>query len=317
MITKKNKIILLIALIIMLVGIVRFSYVHAYQGKGYFYEQPGEDIPFLILKNNLRVNGFLAVEESVSENNGKPGDLLVEKIFYLDADAGIFFCQEEREVETNIPQNLNCANKVMRWNDNGVVVIKEALHQINTEKIISSNQISFLANNRISANNPVRLSGCFSNDVAGDCDGGDLNTVNFYAEELNHLPVCLGGANDGKICNNDGECPGGKCNFEILLNPQELVFKELNLGPEENIDNQYLCFKIKSNENCSDYNAVVRGGDDDDWSFESVYPCVDDSDCPRGACLSGKCKYFCEHPESGTCISTGAQLCCYLDVLNL
>lgn len=265
---KVYKISILLGLIVLLLGISHFAFAQSQTGKGYFLEV-GD---YLVMYNNLRINGYLAVENTLTNQAGKLGDLLVGNKMEVLENTPVYFCDNLRD-SNNIPLNKDCHNRNIEWLVTGdgttsrMNIKKESLTQITTEKIMAAETIKLTTSvtsftNFIGTQNPVRINGCFSNDgTTTDCSGGSnankLMTQKMYTDDLNFLSICVGGSNDGKICNNDNECPGSTggvkayCNFEISIDPANADFGRIDLGPEANLNKQNLCYRVSVPQNAT------------------------------------------------------------------
>jgi len=250
----KISILLCLIAVIMLIG--KFALA---QNKGYFYEKGVE----LFLLGNLQINGYLAVETALSDNEGLFGDVLVGENLSFDTDSAVNFCTD---IEGG---NKNCQDKIMIWQPNSLDVIDPDYYQIQAQKLLANNSdLNFLASKTISTNSITRISGCFSNDGSNICKPGMVCTGGAMAGQAcspdvdcpkgfcNILTsVCIGGEEATQSCNPDQMCQGGTCNLgevktekvyldnmislasktnnvldTITLEPNKLILSELDLG---------------------------------------------------------------------------------------
>lgn len=254
-------------LLILFIGQVLFA-----QGKGYFLEKNGS----LYILDNLHINGYLAVENTLSSASGLPGDVLVGQNLFLDENKKLYFCQDDRAVKGNTPLNLDCANKSLSWNPEGLEV-KNNSYQLTTETLSAVNSINFNVVNgtKISTDSSVRLtnegSNCFSNNGSDDCNTNELKTGSMIIDSL---------------------APLNERNLNFTA--QKLIFKEINLGPEANMDNQYICWAASAaaSNNCLTAKEGNRASGGAKWDFT----------------LPGGTTY------AGTIDANGVKLCCHLNI---
>lgn len=286
-------------------GISKFAWA---AGKGYFIEVSD----FVMFYNNIRINGYLVIEDGLTNRAGKLGDLLVDDVFYLDRDNVINFCTDTRTIGTNTPGNRNCGNKDIVWEVQSAGSVYESvlrinsddLYQLTTNDILAANDIIFSppSGKRLATEDPIRITGCFTNDGSGSCGGNQVKTNNIYINDLSFISQCTAGTNINKMCNNDDDCGiNGKCNYIIVFNPEVLTLGNIDLGSEENFENQNLCYKIGDGENCSGSVAYVS----ENWNFQNRY---------FTASVDGVTNnYDCWNPAASRCVN-GARLCCFLSV---
>ncbi|MCX6746029.1 MAG: hypothetical protein NTX00_03330 [Candidatus Parcubacteria bacterium] len=221
------------------------SYVRA-QGKGYFYEQGNN---FFIL-DNLHINGYLAVENKLTNKEGTLGDVLVENNLILDKESVVNFCQD-------LPANTNCAAKSIVWQSENLDIQDNKLNEIQTNQILAVNKDIYLEPaGSVIATGLVNLQGCFSNDGSGTCikpktcvgggnntascvknedcpngscrSGGELRTANFYTDNLSSLSLRTPG-------------PPSKNSPEIKFTANKIVFNTLDLGA---VDHSNVCWTM-------------------------------------------------------------------------
>ena len=256
------------------------------QNKGYFYEKGAE----LFLLGNLQINGYLAVETALSDNEGLFGDVLVGENLSLDIGSAVNFC---KDIEGG---NKNCQDKIMIWQPDSLDVIDPDYYQIQAQKLLANNSdLNFFASETISTNSITRISGCFSNDGSNICKPGMVCTGGAMAgsacsPDRSCLPPppgkggfcniltlkCIGGDNSGDDCLPNQDCQGGTCNLgevktekvyldnmislasktnnvldTITLEPNILKLNELNLGDADTVKLNSIKI-IDKNENPQD-----------------------------------------------------------------
>jgi hypothetical protein len=199
-------------------------------GKGFFMEKDDKFIFF----DDLFINGYLIVEKDISNTAGILGDVLIGNNVNFDPAKSFYVCKDTRT--GSVLQNMDCADKVLAWLPTGIETADFDYYQIKTNNIEATGKISLKAVTNINTNNVVKLiDGCFSN-TGSTCtvgNNGELMTTNLYLSRLASL----------------------KTDNIITLSATTLYFNNINLGPEANLKNQYLCFKRAPATLCSTYGA--------------------------------------------------------------
>ncbi len=211
------KISMFLALIAVMGAITHFALA---QGQGYFLEKGKE----LFIFDNINIRGYLAIEPEASDIAGSAGDVLVANQFVLANDSAFNFCKDTRAPQTNLPQNMNCDEKVMVWQPSELEVINPDFSKLNANKIIATSQISLQANQKVTADAKVRVIGdtrCLVNDGTTDCNLLELKTQKLYLQNLSSL--------DDPANNID-------------IRGDSIDFGNIDFGSETNRDNQQLCW---------------------------------------------------------------------------
>ncbi|MCX6744513.1 MAG: hypothetical protein NTX82_03245 [Candidatus Parcubacteria bacterium] len=277
---KIYKIIIFLCSLGVILMVTRFVFA---AGNGYFLGKNNN----LYILDNLHINGYLAVENTVSPATGKLGDVLIGNYLLLDENNKLYFCEDIRSANT--PLNKDCNSKMLIWTPNSLEV-KSDRYQLTANKLSAPNgTINFIPaeGKNVQTKYPIRITdriaednttvtGCFSNDGSGTCgEKGEkeLKSGNVYLKTLYPLSK-----------------------NELLISAQKLIFKDINLGSDKNINNQWLCWKAGLANSCK----TAKGSEKNDrWIF---------SVAAAGA------TYTNTTGNDIVSINNGAKLCCHLNV---
>ncbi|MFC1598919.1 hypothetical protein ACFL2U_02865 [Patescibacteria group bacterium] len=297
---KIFKISIAISTFLIILGISNFALA---AGKGYFLEVSN----FVMLYNNVRVNGYLVVEQNLTDRAGKLGDLLVDEVLNLDKDDDLNFCTDQRDINSNAPQNLDCAVQDMNWvvdlvgsdYKSTLNIINDNIYQLTTNRILANSDILLNPGGtaRVRTDDAVRVTGCIVNDGSDSCSGDSIKTNKIYLDDINFISKCITGSNLNKICNNDEDCGiSGTCNYAINFKPDILNLGNIDIGDEENFINQNICYKIAAGQVCQNSPAIPGGS----TTFQN----------------ENFLTYGCQNPASGHCVN-GTKLCCFLKISDI
>ncbi len=131
------------------------------------------------------------------------------------------------------------------------------------------------------------------------CDGNDLPLTCFKADPM----ICVGGANAGMICTNNGECgSGGTCADNGNIQTQGTCLKK-DEGKTGGNTGRYEC--SVTGKYCKPLNKCTR---------DDTTACTVDADCTNdpGCEDTGTCKGSCATPAKGTGCYTGDGECQYV-----
>jgi len=249
--TSKNKsrlykITILASFIIFIIGNLAWA-----QGKGYFFESANE----FYLLDNLFINGYLVVEETLSPATGLVGDVLVGNNFSLDVDSKVYFCKDLKD------GNKDCSQQSLIWKAASLDVLEPNFYQLQTNKIYAENSdinLKAAEGKEISTNRPVKIDHGFSNVENMVPADNQLITQNLYLDNLTNLnKFCMDTSYHflfpPQTCNDSSQCSGGTCLDLIKVYATNLNFKKLDLGDSSTpsqINLQNICYETGTGSTC-------------------------------------------------------------------
>ncbi len=265
--SKVYKAIILLSSLAVILMVGRFVFA---SNSGYFLEKNNN----LYILDNLHINGYLAVENTLSTATGKLGDVLIGEYLLLDESNNLYFCEDIRVPKVNTPLNKDCNSKILIWTPDSLE-IKSDRYQLVANKLSAPNgtinfqpasAASAASGKNVQTKYPVKLTGCFSNDGSNTCENSEVKSGNIYLKTLSALSAKTG----------------------LSISAQTLHFTGIDLGPEKNINNQWICWKAGLTNSCK--TAFGGAYASDRWTFAvsslgTTYTHVKDNNTLQGSKL--------------------------------